>query len=167
VNIAHLTRTGTAFAACAALFATVSAGASANGTTFNVSTTITNSCVLSGKGGPSDLAPAYVPSTDVSAGDESVLNTTCNGNAPTVTFTDANASGTTQFAMTSGANTLYYQISNTATCTGVAGDNPVTENVAQPLTASYDICAAVITGGLNTTVPAGSYTDTVTYTITP
>jgi spore coat protein U-like protein len=72
--------------------------------------------------------------------------------------------------MSSGGNYLYFQISNNTSCSGGVGDNPISENTAIPLTtgvASFNICAAVITGGQNTGAVAGSYSDTVTYTIAP
>jgi hypothetical protein len=168
MNFTKLTRTGTALAAGAALFAAVSTGAYATGT-FNVSTTITAACSVTDTG-PADLTPTYTPSTDTGTGSATVLNTFCSGTTPTVTFTDASSSGTNEFVMTSGASSLYYQISNGAACTGVVGDAPIQEGGAQPLVngpSGYNICAAVITGGVNTTAAAGSYTDVVTYTIAP
>jgi len=73
--------------------------------------------------------------------------------------------------MTNGAQNLYFQISNNPTCDGSAGDNPLLQGIQVPLglgASSFTICAAVITnGGINVGVPAGSYTDTVTYTIVP
>jgi hypothetical protein len=168
MDFTKLTRTGTALAAGAALFVAVSTGAYATGT-FNVSTTITASCSVT-DAGPSDLTPTYVPSTDSGTGSATVLNTFCSGTTPTVTFTDSGNSGTNEFVMTSGTSLLFYQISNGPTCSGVAGDGPINEGVAQPLpggVTAYNICAAVITGGLNTAAAAGSYTDVVTYTIAP
>lgn len=169
MNVRSFTRTGTALVAGAALCLAVSGAADAVTTTFIVSTTITRSCVVS-DAGPPDLAPAYSPTIDAGTGDHTVLNTTCNGTTPTVTFTDAYNSGGTVFQMTSGTSALYYQISNGASCSGVASDSPVQEGVPQvmaPGIASFDICASVIAGGMNTNAPAGTYTDTVTYTLTP
>jgi hypothetical protein len=169
MNFTKLTRTGTALAAGAALFAAVSTGAYATGT-FNVSTTITSSCSVTDSG-PANLTPTYDPSTDSGTGSATTLNTACNGATPSVTFTDSNGSYTTFFQMSDGSSNLWYQISNNATCTGGPGDNPIQENNPVLLgtgTASYNICAAVIAGnGTNTSVAAGSYSDTVTYTITP
>jgi hypothetical protein len=73
--------------------------------------------------------------------------------------------------MSNGTTNLYFQLSNSSTCSGVAGDNPMSDDGA-PLalpsgSGSFDICAAVTTGGLNVSAPAGSYTDTVTYEIFP
>jgi len=170
MNFGNLTRTGTALVAGAALFAAVSGGAYAAPATFNVSTTITAACTISDVGFPQDLTPTYTPSSDSGTGSATALTTNCSGEAPTVAFTDANNSGSTAFQMTSGANQLFFQISNEPACAGGPGDNPIIEGAAQPLTpgvSSYDICAAVITGGLNTGVPAGSYADVVTYTIAP
>jgi len=169
MNFNTLTRTGTALAAGAALFAAVSTGAYAAPTTFNVSTTITASCVVTDDG-PTNLTPTYDPTTDTGTGNATSLNTACTGVTPSVVFTDSDGSNTNYFQMSSGSSNLWYQISNNPGCNGGPGDNPILENDAITLgtgTASYDICAAVITGGVNTAVPAGSYTDTVTYTITP
>jgi spore coat protein U-like protein len=170
VNVRALTRNGAALVAGAALFATASSDADAVTTTFIVSTTITRSCVVS-DAGPPDLAPTYSPTIDAGTGDHTVLNTTCNGATPTVTFTDAYNSGGTVFQMTNGASALYYQISNGTSCSGVASDNPVQEGVPQvmaPGNGAYDICVSVLAaGGTNTNAPAGTYTDTVTYTLTP
>ncbi len=170
VTFTTLTRTCTALVAGAALVAAVSAGADAIPDTFNVSTTISASCSITDSG-PSDLTPTYSPTSDSGTGSETSLNTNCTGGTPSVTFTDAGASGTTEFVMTSGNSDLYYQISNTPTCSGVAGDGPITEASPVSLTpgnSSFDICAAVIAGGgLNVGAAAGSYTDTVTYTIAP
>jgi len=171
VNFSNITRTGTALVAGAALFAAVSAGADAVPTTFNVNTTVSASCSLTlGDGGPADLTPTYTPATDSGTGSETVLDTTCTGSTPTVAFTDAAATGSTSFEMTSGPNVLYYQISSNPSCSGGPGDDPISEGAAQSLTTGnsvYEICAAVITGGPNTGAVGGSYNDTVTYTITP
>jgi hypothetical protein len=169
VNHNHLARTCTALIAGAALFTGVVTAAGATNT-FNVSTTITNSCTVTDKG-PTDLTPTYTPVSDSGTGAETSLNTFCNGEGPTVAFTDAAATGSGTFIMYDGASQLDYQISNNAACNGTSGDFPILEGAPQNLTpgnSSYDICAAVIAGvGLNTAVPAGSYTDTVTYTISP
>jgi spore coat protein U-like protein len=169
VNVSNRTRTATALVAGAALFAAVSAGAYAIPDTFNVSTTISASCSVTDSG-PADLYPSYTPSTDTSVGAETVLNTSCSGSSPTVTFTDPTESFDNEFFMTSGSQILFFQISNTSSCSGVAGDNPLLEGVPYALSSgvgAFDICAAVISGGLNTGVPAGVYTDTVTYSISP
>jgi spore coat protein U-like protein len=171
VNVRIVTRAGTAVLAGAALVAGVAASASAGATnTFNVSTTINTACTLSDSG-PTDLTPTYTPIRDSGTGTVTALNTVCNGTNPTVTFSDSLGSGTNLFAMHNGASTLYYQISIGASCSGVPGDNPIQENTPIALPAgvnAFDICAAVIAGdGTNVNAPAGTYSDTVTYTITP
>ncbi len=170
MNLSTITRNGTALVAGAALFAAVSAGAYAIPDTFNVSTTISASCNITDSG-PADLTPTYSPASDSGTGSETELDTFCNGTSPYVTFTDAYGDfDGNEFAMSNGGNNLFYQISNTASCSGVAGDNPIGEGDPVSLAAglnTLDICAAVITGGLNTSVPAGTYNDTVTYSITP
>jgi spore coat protein U-like protein len=161
-----LIRTGTALVAGAALFASVSAGAFAGPapTTFTVTTTIAASCTVSEDGAPGDLTPTYNPTSDTSTGSETTLTTFCNGTTPTVTFTDATGNFESFYTMLDGNNDhLNYQLSNTATCTGVVGDNNLPEGDALPLTSPYEICAAVIPG--QTTAPAGTYVDTVTYNI--
>jgi hypothetical protein len=163
-----LTRTGIAALAGAALLAGVAESAGAN--TFTVSTTITTACKLSDSG-PTDLTPTYERVVDSGTGSVTALNTVCNGANPTVTFTDSLGSGTNLFAMHNGDSALYYQISLGPSCSGVAGDNPIQESAPIALPSgdnALNICAAVITGdGTNADVPAGTYTDTVTYTITP
>jgi hypothetical protein len=171
VEFRTFTRTVTALVAGATFFAIASVCADATDT-FNVSTTITAACSLAdGDGGPADLTPSYTPSTDSGTGTETVLDTSCTGSVPTVTFTDTYNSGTTVFEMTSGSSQLFYQLSSDPSCDGTPGDLPITEGVAQNLLqgfGSYEICAAVIAGGgMNVNAAAGSYSDTVTYTITP
>ena len=166
MNIRYLARTGSAVTAGALLLAALGAGALAAPATFTVSTNITNSCVVSG-GGPSDLTPTYDPITGSSVGAATTLVTSCSGPAPVVAFTDAGGSGTS-FQMTSFASTLFYQISNSTSCSGIAADDPLTVGGQYNLTSGsgiYNICAAVTAG--QTGIPAGSYSDTVTYTITP
>jgi len=167
MNFPTLSRSGTALLASAAFFASVSSGAGATNT-FNVSTTIEDSCSVT-NAGPSDLVVTYVPTTDTSTGAATSLDTFCNGTSPTVSFSDGTY-GTTNFAMTGPGGYLYYYLSQSTTCTGVVADNPIVQGFTQPLgagTTSFDICAAVITGGVNTGAPAGAYSDTVTYSISP
>ncbi len=162
-----LIRTGTALVAGAALFASVSAGAFAGPApnTFTVQTVIAASCTVSEGGAPGNLTPTYDPTSDTSTGAETTLTTFCNGTTPTVTFTSPNTTfESPNYVMVDPGNDhLNYQLSNTATCTGVVGDNNLPEGDPLPLTSPYDICAAVIPG--QTTAPAGTYLDTVTYTI--
>jgi hypothetical protein len=171
VGFRTFTRTVTALVAGAAFFAVASLCADATDT-FNVSTTITASCSLTGgDGGPADLTPSYTQSTDSGTGVETALDTTCTGDTPSVFFTDAYSSGTTVFEMTSGSSQLFYQLSSDPTCDGTPGDIPITEGAPQNLLqggGSYEICAAVIAGsGMNVNAAAGSYSDTVTYSISP
>jgi len=169
VNLRNLARAGTTVLAGAALLA--GAGASAGAAnTFVVSTTVTTACTVSGSG-PTDLAPTFTQVLDSGTGTATALNTSCNGPSPTVTFSDSMGSGTNVFAMHNGASALYYQISIGTSCSGVAGDNPIQESAPIALpggVSSFNICAAVIAGtGMNVNAPAGTYTDTVTYSITP
>lgn len=171
MNNASFARTAAALVAGAALFLAVSRDADAQ-SVFNVSTTITASCNVT-DAGPTDLTPTYSPLTDSGTGSATALNTFCTGTAPTATFTDAYDSFYYVFAMTGGGggNFLYYQISNNTACTGVGGDDPINEGSAIALpsgTSSFNICAAVITGGMNAgNTVAGTYGDTVTYSIAP
>jgi len=161
-----LIRTGTALVAGAVLFATLSAHASAG--TFLVQTTITASCTIT-DAGPGNLAPTYTSASDTGTGAETVLNTNCTGTNPTVAFTDAYGNIDGDYAMNDGnGHNLQYQLSNTPTCSGVPGDVNMGEGDPQAINgAAFDICAAVLTGAGMNTLPAGNYTDTVTYTITP
>jgi hypothetical protein len=170
MNVSDVTRAGSALIAGAALFAAVSAGAYAVPDTFNVSTTISASCSVTDSG-PANLTPAYTPASDSGTGAETNLNTFCTGSVPTVTFTDGLDSGDNFFAMSDGGVLLYYQLSSNPTCNGTSADLPISEGAPQNLlqgNGSYEICAAVIAGsGLNVGIPAGTYSDTVTYTIAP
>jgi hypothetical protein len=165
------TRTITAAAAGAAFFAAVSEDTFAG--TFNVSTTITASCSIT-NAGPANLAPTYTATTDTGTGSATTLNTFCTGTTPTVVLTDAAAggSGGNVFVMTNGGGAnLYYQISTNPTCNGTSADDAIDEGGTITLTGGtglLNICAAVIAGvGVNVTAIAGTYQDTVTYTITP
>jgi hypothetical protein len=168
VNVSNRTRTATALVAGAALFAAVSAGADAIPDTFNVSTTISASCSVTDSG-PADLTPTYTPSTDSGVGASTTLNTNCNGTSPTVTFTDADGGGPAFFMFGTGG-VLIFQLSNNTSCNGSPADNPLVEAEAYSLgtgISSYNICAAITTGGDNVLAAAGTYTDTITYTISP
>ncbi len=169
VNFRLLTLAGTGAFAGAALLAGVGANAAA-ASTFVVSTTIAPTCTVSGSG-PADLTPTYTEIGDSGTGTATALDTICNGANPTITLSDSLGSGTNLFAMHNGNSALYYQISIGTSCTGAAGDNPIQENAPITLPSgfdAFDICAAVIAGtGLNVNVPAGTYSDTVTYSITP
>ncbi len=169
MNFTNLTRTGTALVAGAALFAAFSASANAT-PTFNVSTTISASCSVTDSG-PADLFPTYDETSNTGTGQETVLNTFCSGSSPTVTFTDGYGNIDGDYRMTDGnGHYLYYQLSNASACTGVVGDGNMGEDDTQSLAGvpAFDICAAVETfNGNNLTAPAGSYSDTVSYIITP
>ncbi len=169
LDLSKIIRTGALLSAGAVLFAGVGAGAGA-ATTFHMTVRVDDSCTFTDSG-PSNLTPAYTSSSDTSTGSASSLNTNCTGSSPTVVFSDAAASGTSVFTMSDGhSHSLTFQISNKPACTGGTGDDPITEGTAQPLASgsgTYDICAAVITGGSNRSAAAGAYTDTVTYTVTP
>jgi hypothetical protein len=65
------------------------------------------------------------------------------------------------------SHSLTFQISNKTSCDGSAGDDPIVEGASQDLVAAYDICAAVISDGSNSRAPAGAYSDTVTYAVSP
>jgi spore coat protein U-like protein len=171
VNISKLARTATALVAGAALFAAVSAGAFAvPPNTFTVSTTITASCSVT-DAGPANLTPTYTPTTDTGVGSATTLDTFCTGTTPTVVLSDAAGSGGPEFVMTDGGANLYYHLANGTSCNGTNTDNVIDEGTAINLTGGegvLNICAAVIAGGgLNVDAAAGSYLDTVTYTITP
>ncbi len=166
MNLLRTVRTGAFLSAGAVLFA--DAGTGAGATTFNVTTRVDASCSVT-DAGPANLTPTYAPLSDAGTGSATSLNTTCTGSSPTVTFSDSAASGTSVFTMSDGSShSLTFQISNKSSCDGSAGDDPITEGVAQSLaSSSYDICAAVITGGSNSGAAAGTYSDTVTYAISP
>lgn len=170
MNITNFARAGTALAGGAFFFVALSAGARAVPSSFTVSTTITASCSMT-NAGPGNLAPTYSMPTDSGDGSQTALSTFCTGTAPSVTFSDAYGSGSNVFAMTDadGAS-LYYQLSNNTTCNGTGADNPITESTPISLGSganSLMICAAVLTGGQNAGARAGTYSDTVTYSMSP
>jgi len=136
-------------------------------TTFNVTTTVDATCTVTDSG-PANLTPTFAPLSDTGTGSATSLNTVCTGPTPTVIFSDAAASGTSIFTMNDGAHLLTFQISNKTSCDGGAGDDPIVEGAPQSLVGtSYDICAAVIADGSNSGAAAGSYSDTVTYAVSP
>jgi len=166
LKLLTIIRAGVVLSAGAVLVAGVGAGSGA-ATTFNVTTTVDASCTLT-DAGPANLNPTYAPLADTGIGSATSLNTTCTGPSPTVTFSDASATGTSVFTMTDGGtHSLTFQISNKTSCDGGPGDDPIVEGAAQSLTPSYAICAAVITGGSNTGAAVGVYSDTVTYAVSP
>lgn len=131
-----------------------------------VSTTIAASCIIN-SGSLAALTPTYSGPSDVSNGSATTLNTTCNTGAPTVAFSDQGGAGTV-FTMHIGAGLvpLNFQISNSTSCTGIAGDAAIPQATTRPLgtgTQVFSICAAVIPGQQLAVV--GAYTDTVTVTI--
>lgn len=170
MNVSNFARAGTAIIGGVFFFVALSAGANAVPSSFNVTTTIAASCSMTAAA-PGNLTPTYSMPTDSGDGAKTALNTFCVGTAPSVTFTDAYNSGSNVFAMTdAGGANLYYQLSNNATCDGTGADNPINENAPVSLGSganSLNICAAVLTDGSNDGAPAGTYSDTVTYSMTP
>jgi hypothetical protein len=73
--------------------------------------------------------------------------------------------------MSGSSGVLDFYLSNNTSCIGTAADNPFTVGTAYNLSSgssSYNICAAVeAQDGDNEGAAAGTYTDTVYYTITP
>ncbi len=167
MNPLPIVRTGALLSAGSLLF--TGFGAAGATTTFNVTTTVDATCAVTDSG-PANLTPTYAPISNTGVGSATSLDTDCTGSAPTVTFSDAAASGTSIFTMLDGLHALTFQISNKSSCDGGAGDNPITEGAPQTLasgTGSYAICAAVITDGSNSAAVAGTYGDTVTYAVSP
>lgn len=167
MNPLPIIRTGAFWIAGSVLFAGF--GSEAGATTFNVTTTVDASCTVT-DAGPANLTPTFAPLSNTGVGAATSLDTECTGPAPTVTFSDAAASGTSVFTMLDGSHALTFQISNKSSCDGGAGDDPITEGAAQNLASAistYAICAAVITDGSNSAAVAGTYSDTVTYAVSP
>jgi spore coat protein U-like protein len=170
-TISIFLRRASAFAAGAAFVAaTASSAGAVSGGSFTVSTTITASCSVT-NAGPSDLSPTYSPVTDTGTGAATSISTVCTGPNPQIAFTDLNGGSGTDFVMTNGSAKLYYYLSSNATCDGTRADRPLSYGIAANGfangSATFGVCAAVEANGTNTGLPAGTYTDTVYYTISP
>jgi spore coat protein U-like protein len=151
--------------------ATQTAGAGTNTGSLTVQVTIVNSCTLSMAtmnfgASVSDLTPA-INATD------STSTVTCTGNSPvTISFNAGTGTGAT-FAvrkMTNGANTINYSLYKDAAHTQVLGDgsgSTVTIGVTPTGGSAADAFTfyGQTVAGQNPK-PNGTYTDTVTATVT-
>ena len=154
-----------------AVSATMAANATTAQNTFQVTATITSSCTVSGSalnfGSAIDPLAAGVP-LDAS----STLTVTCSNTTPYAVSLNAgsNAGGASNFTsrtMKSGANTLGYQLYLDSGRTTVFGDGTASSSTKSG-TGSGSAQSISVYGRVPTQagVVPGSYTDTVTVTIT-
>lgn len=146
----------------------------ANGT-FNVTTTVVNSCLL---GTTSALAfPNYDPTSATATNGSTSISVTCTtGDAYVIALNyGANGGTAANRIMKSGTNTLNYNLytdsgyanvwkDSTVCIAGYSGSNCDTGTGAGPATAnSYTVYGQI---AAQQNVPAGSYSDTITITVT-
>ncbi|WP_416761691.1 spore coat U domain-containing protein [Roseateles sp. So40a] len=154
-----------------ALTATVGANATTAQNTFQVTATITSSCTVSGSalnfGSAIDPLAAGVPLDATSA-----LTVTCSNTTPYAVSLNAgtNAGGASNFTartMKSGANTLGYQLYLDSGRTTVFGDGTSSSSTKSGTGTGSSQTVNVYgrVPSLSGVVP-GTYTDTVTVTIT-
>lgn len=154
-----------------ALAASVAANATTAQNTFQVTATITSSCTVSGStlnfGSAIDPLAAGVPLDATST-----LTVTCSNTTPYAVALNAgaNAGGASNFTartMKSGSNTLGYQLYLDSGRTTVFGDGTASSST-KSATGSGSAQSVTVYGripSLSNVVP-GTYTDTVTVTIT-
>lgn len=164
-RISHIVGSGFLAAACAIA---APASASTVGGTLNTSATVTANCTVS----TSALAFGNVDATSASNVDATGgLTITCtNGSAWTASSGIGAGTGASfvNRKLTSGANLLNYNIFTSSARTTVWGDGTgTTGTIAGTGTGSAQSVTVYgrVTGG-QTTVPIGSYADTVAVTIT-
>jgi spore coat protein U-like protein len=152
----------------AAMLAAPTAGIAATATTtFQVTATVLSVCTVSA----TNLAFGNYDASSGTPNDaSSTVTTTCsNSTAYTVALNAGTGSGATVALrkMTNGANTLNYSMYTTAGRTTVWGDGTLS-TVTQAGTGNGSGQALTVFGRIPTSqyVTAGSYTDTVTATVT-
>ncbi len=147
-------------------FSAVSASAQTAQTTMDVSATVVNACLVTA----TDLAFGTYDPTATSATDTtSTINVTCTpGTSFTVGLNAGTTAGTTVTTrqMASGANRLNYALYSDAPRSVNWGNTPGTDTPAATV-ASTTPTALTVYGRVSSqqAVPAGSYTDTVTITV--
>lgn len=156
------------FVSVAVVLATPAAGIAATATTtFQVTATVLSVCTVSA----TNLAFGNYDASSGTPNDaSSTVTTTCsNTTAYTVALNAGTGSGATVALrkMTNGANTLNYSMYTTAGRTTVWGDGTLS-TVTQAGTGNGSGQALTVYGRVPTSqyVTAGSYTDTVTATVT-
>ena len=139
------------------------ANAQSNEAVLTVNANVSNTCDVTSQ--PSTLNMGYDPMNDSpSLGTSSFTYTCTNGASVYVTPYSSNYTGGSSWYTTMSGNYLYYTLWNDQSCQS----NQLTQNSAEYLgggtgsSQTYYICAIPNTG--QTSVPAGTYGDTVTFT---
>ena len=137
--------------------------------TFTYSLVVTADCTLTQNPGGNFAFAAIDALTGTSATEyttENVVTATCSATTASLVFTDgcATCSGSTNFQLVNGAHVIDFQINNTGTSGGTDYENggPNTVNLTGAAT-PFPLYGALPPQGVN---PSGSYTDTVTATLT-
>ncbi len=152
---------------CAAVYtiaSAASAGAATNIATLTVNATVTNNCVVSTQ--PAALAMSYDTVQNLGTLGTSSFTYTCTkGGSVSVTPASANHGTGSNWDAINGVNTLLYFLYNDSACTTNQLTNGTVEALANGTGAAqtYNICATPNTTS-SQNLPAGTYTDTVTFT---
>ncbi len=156
------TRVLTGFCAAVCIMGSApSAGAPTSVATLPVNVAVTSNCVVSTQ--PAALDMTYDTVQNTGTRGTSSFTYVCT-KASAVAVTPASTNGSNWEAL-SGTNDLIYQLYNDSVCAA----NQLTNGTAQVLSSgvgavqTYDICAIPSTT-LAQNLPAGTYTDTVTFT---
>lgn len=135
---------------------------------FQVQATVSASCNIAAN--PLTFATPYDPTVGTQVDGQTTLDVTCTSATNyTVALNEGLGAGATVTTrkMTSGANTLDYTLFREAGRTSIWGTTTPTETVAGTGTGAAQtlpVYGRILSG--QTSVPAGTYTDTVTATIT-
>lgn len=141
------------------------AGAATSTTTFNVSLTVTASCTVSATGLAFGSTGVFTANIDAS----STITVTCSNTTPyNVGLDVGTGAGATVAArkMTSGGNTATYTTYQNAGRTTVWGNTVGTDTVSGTGNGSAQAITVYGRVPLQATPAAGSYTDTITVTVT-
>ncbi|MBV9719138.1 MAG: spore coat protein U domain-containing protein [Candidatus Eremiobacteraeota bacterium] len=143
--------------------------AATNQATLNVSATVSNNCDVLTQ--PATLTMTYEPIQNVGTPGSASYTWICTTGLDaqvTPVSANTNSSNPNDWVATAGTNTFNYLLYNSAAC-GVAGiqiTNGTPENLgpATGNTTTYSICGVPDTSAGEQNIPAGTYTDTVTFT---
>ncbi len=139
------------------------AGATSGATaTLTVNGTVTNNCAVDSQ--PAALNMSYDAISDTPTSGTSSFTFTCtNGASVTITPTSSNTSNTPNWDAVNGPNALNYNLFNDLACTtGQMSQGTAVNDTGTGSAQTFDICGVPSTG--QQSLPAGTYTDTVTFT---
>ncbi len=152
---------------CAAVYtvgAAASANAATNVATLTVNATINNNCVVATQ--PAALAMTYDTVQNLGTMGTSSFTYTCTKNGSiSVTPASTNVASGSNWEAVNGTNDLLYLLYNDSACSVKQLTNGTVEALASGTGAvqTYNICATPNTTSQQN-LPAGAYTDTVTFT---